>query len=67
MVFGIFKITGNHKFQSHEKDVYIIIAGALVMMSCGRRPYADFFTSRTECEVGDIIYFTNNSNGCHLF
>ena len=50
-----------------KKIVYIIIAGALVIMSCGRQPYADFFTSRTECEVGDIIYFTNNSMDAAYF
>jgi PKD domain len=50
-----------------KKIIYIIIAGALIMMSCGRQPYADFFTSRTECEVGDIIYFTNNSMDASYF
>jgi hypothetical protein len=50
-----------------KKIIYIILAGALVMMSCGREPYADFFTSRTECEVGDIIYFTNNSMDADYF
>lgn len=44
-----------------KKIIYILLAGALVTMSCSRQPYADFFTSRTVCEVGDIIYFTNNS------
>ena len=50
-----------------KKIIYIILAGALVMMSCGRQPYADFFTSRTECEVGDIVYFTNNSMDAEYF
>ena len=44
-----------------KKIIYILLAGALVIMGCSRQPYADFFTSRTICEVGDIIYFTNNS------
>jgi hypothetical protein len=50
-----------------KKIIYIILAGALVTMSCCRQPYADFFTSRTECEVGDIIYFTNNSMDAEYF
>lgn len=31
------------------------------MLSCERDPYADFFVSRDIVEVGDIVYFTNNS------
>lgn len=50
-----------------KKIIYIILAGALITMSCDRQPYADFFTSRTECEVGDIIYFTNNSMDADYF
>jgi hypothetical protein len=50
-----------------KKIIYIILAGALAIMGCGRQPYADFFTSRMECEVGDIIYFTNNSMDADYF
>jgi hypothetical protein len=50
-----------------KKIIYIIIAGSLITMSCCRQPYADFFTSRTECEVGDMIYFTNNSMDAEYF
>jgi hypothetical protein len=50
-----------------KKIIYIILAGVLFMMGCGRQPYADFYTSRTECEVGDIIYFTNNSVDADYF
>jgi len=44
-----------------KKLIYFILTVPFIIMSCSREPYADFYTSRTKCEVGDIIYFTNNS------
>jgi len=67
MVFGIWYSKENINSKAMKKIIYIILAGALVTMSCCRQPYADFFTSRTVCEVGDIIYFTNNSLDADYF
>src|SRR4030042_571463 len=43
-----------------KRLMYLIIAIPF-MLSCERDPFADFFVSRDIVEVGDIIYFTNNS------
>ncbi len=50
-----------------KKLIYFILTVPFIIMSCGREPYADFYASRTKCEVGDIIYFTNSSLDADLF
>jgi len=43
------------------KRLIYLIAIIPFMLGCERDPFADFFVSRDVVEVGDIIYFTNNS------
>jgi len=50
-----------------KKLIYFILTVPFIIISCGREPYADFYVSRTECEVGDIVYFTNNSLDADFF
>ena len=49
-----------------KRLLYILLAVPLIF-SCDRDPYADFFASREVVEVGDIIYFTNNSMDADAF
>ena len=44
-----------------KKLIIILIAVPFVLSSCYREPYADFFVSRNVVDVGEVIYFTNNS------
>ena len=43
------------------KKILIIIAAMPLLFGCGRDPLADFFASDSVAELGDVIYFTNNS------
>jgi hypothetical protein len=49
-----------------KRILYILLAVPL-LFSCSRDPYADFYASRDLAEVGDIIYFTNNSLDADAF
>jgi hypothetical protein len=49
-----------------KRLIYIILVVPL-LFSCNRDPLADFFASREVVEVGDIIYFTNNSMDADAF
>jgi len=44
-----------------KKIGYFILAVSLILASCSRDPVADFFTSRNTVDVGEVVYFTNNS------
>lgn len=50
-----------------KKLIYLILIVPFIITGCGREPYADFYVSMTECEVGDILYFTNNSMDADFF
>jgi hypothetical protein len=50
-----------------KKLAYLILVVPFIMGSCSRDPIADFFVSRNIVEVGDIVYFTNNSMDADYF
>lgn len=46
---------------------YLIVAIALITVSCERNPYADFSASHTTAYVGEAVYFTNYSSDADYF
>jgi len=44
-----------------KKLIIILIAVPFILSSCNRDPYADFFVSMSVVDVGEAVYFTNNS------
>ncbi|MCK4749884.1 MAG: PKD domain-containing protein, partial [Bacteroidales bacterium] len=50
-----------------KKLAYFILAIPIIMASCSRDPIADFFVSRNIVDVGEVIYFTNNSIDADYF
>ena len=44
-----------------KKFIILLITVPLVLSSCYRDPYADFFVSRNVIDVGESVFFTNNS------
>jgi hypothetical protein len=50
-----------------KKLSFILLVISLILSSCRIRPVAGFFTSEVEVEVGDIVYFTNNSLDARYF
>ena len=50
-----------------KKLAYIILIVPLIISSCSQKPIADFFVSRNTVDVGEIIYFTNNSVDADYF
>lgn len=49
------------------KRITFIIAAIPILFGCGRNPLADFYASDSVAEVGDVIYFTNNSLDADAF
>lgn len=41
--------------------VYILIGFTFIISSCDTEPYADFYSSNSLVNVGEIVYFTNTS------
>jgi hypothetical protein len=50
-----------------KKLGYLILAVPLIMASCSRDPIADFFVSRNIVDVGESVFFTNNSYDADYF
>lgn len=50
-----------------KKLRYLLLAVPLIMASCNRDPIADFFISRNIVDVGETVYFTNNSYDADYF
>ena len=50
-----------------KKLAYLILAIPVIMASCSRDPIADFFVSRNIVDVGEAVYFTNNSADADYF
>ncbi len=50
-----------------KKLAYLLIAVPIIMASCSQEPIADFFVSRNIVDVGEAIYFTNNSFDADYF
>jgi len=50
-----------------KKLGYLILVVPLIMASCSRDPIADFFVSRNIVDVGETVYFTNNSYDADYF
>lgn len=50
-----------------KKLAYFIVAVPIIMASCSRDPIADFFVSRNIVDVGETVYFTNNSVDADYF
>ncbi len=44
-----------------KKLILFLFTVPLILSSCYRDPYADFFASRNVVDVGEAVYFTNNS------
>ncbi len=44
-----------------KKYIFLIVAVPLILASCDRYPIADFFVSRNIIDVGETVFFTNNS------
>ncbi len=50
-----------------KKLGYILLAVPLFLASCSQEPIADFYVSRNIVEVGEAVYFTNNSYDSDYF
>lgn len=50
-----------------KKLAYLIVIVPLILASCSRDPVADFFVSRSVVDVGEAVYFTNNSFDADFF
>jgi hypothetical protein len=50
-----------------KKLAYLILVLPFIIGSCSRDPIADFFVSQNVVEVGDVVYFTNNSYDADYF
>ena len=50
-----------------KKFIMFLIAAQLILSSCYRDPYADFFVSRNVVDVGEAVFFTNNSMDADRF
>jgi len=44
-----------------KKFIIFLITVPFVLNSCYRDPYADFFVSRNVVDIGETVFFTNNS------
>jgi hypothetical protein len=50
-----------------KKLAYLILLIPFILGSCNRDPIADFFISRNVVDMGDVVYFTNNSLDADYF
>lgn len=50
-----------------KKLAYFILVVPLIIAGCSRDPIADFFVSRNVIDVGESVYFTNNSIDADYF
>lgn len=50
-----------------KKLAYLILTIPFIIASCSRDPVADFFVSRNVVDVGERVYFTNNSIDADYF
>lgn len=50
-----------------KKLAYFILTIPIIMASCNRDPIADFFVSQNRIDVGETVYFTNNSTDADYF
>lgn len=50
-----------------KKIALIILVVPLIIAGCSRDPIADFFVSRNVVDVGEAVYFTNNSVDADYF
>jgi len=50
-----------------KKLAYLILVIPVIMTSCNMDPIADFFVSRNIVDIGEAIYFTNNSADADYF
>ena len=65
--FWVFISRKTEKLIVMKKFIIFLIAVPLVLSSCYRTPYADFFVSRNVVDIGEAIYFTNNSIDADYF
>jgi PKD repeat protein len=50
-----------------EKTIFTFLAVSLILISCEKRPTASFTTDSDEWEVGQTVFFYNNSNNGERF
>ncbi len=50
-----------------KRIIYLSLVLPLILFSCESTPEAHFFTDNVEIEVGDEVYFTNDSHNANRF